>query len=238
MDGLPAPAPSVDQRIVFGGVVRYQSGDKCVGEALSSAHWLAAHNGAGAIFTMDVDDGYESLDAGNPVWTAPVGASLGAHCQCVVGYGTFAGQTCFIIRNSWGTGFGDGGYAYIPVDRFRLVATNIVAVLSAPSLGDGVWASELGIWTVARARERNRSTDPIPDVGCIPADAIDGTIAVGIYPRDARDDNPACDTGRLTLEEDAAAYEHRMSPGDFLPIADADAATLQRVLTMGAQRSA
>lgn len=235
--GLPDPLASVDQRAAFGGVIRYQSGDKCVGESLSGGHFLARKGGVGAIFTMPVDAAYEALNSTSPVYTASPGASLGLHCQLVVGYGTFAGQVCVIVRNSWGTGFGDGGYAYIPLSRFKLIATNVVGVLGGPDLG-GAWASELGIWTIARAMERDRKTDPIPDVGCMPGDAIAGTIARGVYRRDARDDNPANDTGAITGEEATEAIGHLFTPDNFLPIANADTDTLQQVLTMGAQRMA
>ena len=37
---------------------------------------------------------------------------LGGHCMLIVGYDD--AKQCFIVRNSWGSGWGDGGYCYIP----------------------------------------------------------------------------------------------------------------------------
>jgi hypothetical protein len=39
------------------------------------------------------------------------------HAMLVVGYDDgAAGQGHYIVRNSWGTGWGDAGYAYLPYD--------------------------------------------------------------------------------------------------------------------------
>lgn len=37
---------------------------------------------------------------------------LGGHCMLIVGYDD--AKQCFIVRNSWGMGWGDKGYCYIP----------------------------------------------------------------------------------------------------------------------------
>lgn len=40
---------------------------------------------------------------------------LGGHCMLAVGYTTDStGKVMFIVRNSWGTSWGDGGHCYIP----------------------------------------------------------------------------------------------------------------------------
>lgn len=59
---------------------------------------------------------------GTPVFTAfrysqgpvamPSGASIGGHALCIVGFDDT--QKVFIVRNSWGTGWGDKGYCYMP----------------------------------------------------------------------------------------------------------------------------
>jgi hypothetical protein len=46
-----------------------------------------------------------------PDWTA---ATLdGGHAMLLAGYRRKNGQRQFLVHNSWGTGWGDGGYAYV-----------------------------------------------------------------------------------------------------------------------------
>lgn len=40
--------------------------------------------------------------------------SLGGHAMCVVGYKYIGREEYLIVRNSWGTSWGDQGYCYIP----------------------------------------------------------------------------------------------------------------------------
>lgn len=109
----------------------------------------------------------------------------------------------------------------------------MMACLHHIATGGDDYASELGIWTAARALERSRSTDPIPNVGCMPSDAIAGMINQGIYKRNSRDDDESQDTTVSNVEEIVEALAHRCSPSDFLPIAVGDTDTVKRVLSMG-----
>lgn len=62
-------------------------------------------------FGTDVSDAFCAGDLGSGPISAPIGQSIaGGHAMCIVGYD---GDT-FTICNSWGPGFGDGGYC-----RFR-----------------------------------------------------------------------------------------------------------------------
>lgn len=99
--------------------------------------------------------------------------------------------------------------------------------------GVGVQWSEIGIWTGARARERLRSTDPILDVGCQPLDAVDAMVAMGVYPRDARDDAGAT-TGPSDVEEVVSAAAHRFLPTDFMILRDGDTDSMCTALVRGA----
>lgn len=42
-------------------------------------------------------------------------AILGGHAVCLVGYMKLKNRWWGIVRNSWGSGWGDGGYCYIPL---------------------------------------------------------------------------------------------------------------------------
>lgn len=66
-------------------------------------------------FGFTVYQWFESPDAKGfcrPV----VGQSvLGGHCTVIVGYFRLGNVWWAIVRNSWGTGWGDGGYCYMPL---------------------------------------------------------------------------------------------------------------------------
>ena len=54
---------------------------------------------------------------------------IGGHCMVVVGYDdTDPNNKTFIIRNSWGTGWGQKGYAIIPQDMFEQYASDFWTV--------------------------------------------------------------------------------------------------------------
>lgn len=82
-----------------------------------------------ATFVMQVDENYENLTGSSPVWT-PGGRVLGGHGQCVVGYS----PSDFIVLNSWGTGWGDAGYSYIPRATFAAQASEIILLKGGPVL--------------------------------------------------------------------------------------------------------
>jgi Papain family cysteine protease len=69
--------------------------------------WLANH---GPILTrLDVDEMWDrATSTKGKLATYKAGTARGGHAVCLVG---FTSKT-FIVRNSWGTGWGDKGYAY------------------------------------------------------------------------------------------------------------------------------
>jgi hypothetical protein len=69
----------------------------------------ALRRGHCPIFGMTVDDRYSQI--GSRVYDSPGGTQHGGHMQCVVGW--VEALDAFVIRNSWGPAFGEGGYAYI-----------------------------------------------------------------------------------------------------------------------------
>lgn len=65
------------------------------------------------VFGMTVDQDY--MDTGSDGMVSMPKANrvnTGGHAQCIVGYDDNTMR--WIVKNSWGTGWGDGGYAYVP----------------------------------------------------------------------------------------------------------------------------
>lgn len=74
------------------------------------AKWRAWLQNNGPILTrLDVDPAFmDATTTKGKLDTYTPGAGLGGHCVALVGY--INGR--FIVRNSWGTGWGDKGFAY------------------------------------------------------------------------------------------------------------------------------
>ena len=47
---------------------------------------------------------------------------IGGHAVCVVGYDN--SKQMFLVRNSWGSGWGDKGYFYIAYEYFKSYASD------------------------------------------------------------------------------------------------------------------
>jgi hypothetical protein len=71
--------------------------------------WLA-HRGP-VLARLDVDEAWMAGGNGGRLETYDANNTLGGHAVALVGYTSNA----FIVRNSWGTGWGDGGYAFASV---------------------------------------------------------------------------------------------------------------------------
>jgi len=69
------------------------------------------------VFGITVYESFESEEVAKTA-TVPLPQKnekvLGGHAIVIVGYKQINNSNYFIIRNSWGTGWGDGGYCYIP----------------------------------------------------------------------------------------------------------------------------
>jgi hypothetical protein len=69
--------------------------------------WLAAHGPV--MVRLDVDDAfYDAASTSGVLSRYNAGLTYGGHAVALVGYTSRR----FIVRNSWGTGWGDGGFAY------------------------------------------------------------------------------------------------------------------------------
>lgn len=65
------------------------------------------------VFGMTVDQNYMDYRGPGPVaLPGAVRTNTGGHCQVIVGYDD--NLQCWIVRNSWGTGWGISGYALVP----------------------------------------------------------------------------------------------------------------------------
>ncbi|HEY3821684.1 MAG TPA: C1 family peptidase [Polyangiaceae bacterium] len=56
------------------------------------------------------------------------------HTMVIAGYAHFAHGTYFLLHNSWGTGWGDGGYAWIHETTLRRWSLELVAIDAEPLL--------------------------------------------------------------------------------------------------------
>jgi len=100
-----AYAPTADRAGRCVRVWKYES----VGNNDDAKKWLDAVGPLVACL-----DAYSDLGSfvGPQVYhQSPMGTLVGSHCLLVVGYDDL--QSCWIVRNSWGTGWGVGGYGLI-----------------------------------------------------------------------------------------------------------------------------
>ena len=84
----------------------------------------ALANGTPVIIGFDVYDSFEGAwgdiphgQAGSGMMPYPNTSTeelLGGHAVCIVGYDDNLNGGRFIVRNSWGTSWGDNGYFYMP----------------------------------------------------------------------------------------------------------------------------
>lgn len=82
-----------------------------VGSVSDQKKWLDT---VGPIITyISVYNDFFSYGSGVYHKQANVGNSVGGHLMLVVGYDDSPGQNCWIVKNSWGTGWGQGGFGRI-----------------------------------------------------------------------------------------------------------------------------
>ena len=84
---------------------------------------IALHCGYPVLFAMGLHNSFNDWrgDVAKTIYKQPVITSssegyMGHHAMLAVGYDNV--RKCFIVENSWGTGWGDGGYALIDYDTF------------------------------------------------------------------------------------------------------------------------
>jgi hypothetical protein len=86
--------------------------------------WLAT---GGPILTrLDVDDTWDSVGSDGKLTTYHASRTRGGHAVAMVGYE----KDSFIVRNSWGTGWADRGYAYASNDYAFAAFTEAYGVVA------------------------------------------------------------------------------------------------------------
>lgn len=81
----------------------------------------ALSNNHVVVFSMTVYQSFEEGVGKNGIVSLPQldDRETGGHAMCIVGYDDTLLSGCFIVRNSWGTGWGDRGYCYMPYEMFK-----------------------------------------------------------------------------------------------------------------------
>jgi len=85
------------------------------------------------VFGMTVDEGYDNTGRdGMVAMPASKRISPGGHAQMICGYNDNLQR--WIVKNSWGTGWGDGGYCYVP---YAYLGASGVDDIWVPTLAPG-----------------------------------------------------------------------------------------------------
>lgn len=84
--------------------------------------WLAQN---GPLLTcLDVDSSWENADSTGVLDKYDSSSTIGGHAVAIVGYT----PSHYIVRNSWGTSWGDGGFAYVSHSYARQAFTEVYGI--------------------------------------------------------------------------------------------------------------
>lgn len=87
-------------------------------------YWLA--NNGPILVRLDIDETWDNAsETGGQLAEYKPETGRGGHAAALVGYQ----NGCFIVRNSWGTGWGDGGYAYATPHYARSAFTEAYGIV-------------------------------------------------------------------------------------------------------------
>ncbi len=96
------------------GTLFYRNATKITNGMTAVYASLAA--GRPVVVVMSISISFFKIPAGTLLQAPATETPRGTHAVIVVGHGESGGDRCLLIRNSWGTGWGDGGYAWIDED--------------------------------------------------------------------------------------------------------------------------
>lgn len=107
-----------DSQAVASIVDVVQINPKNVKGTLAQGHavWFAIHGAHGLQKTEGAKGGPQVVPAYD-YQTMPSNQRMG-HAMAMMGYRVKDGKTLYLLQNSWGTGYGEGGYAYIDETTF------------------------------------------------------------------------------------------------------------------------
>jgi C1A family cysteine protease len=123
----------------------YISGWHTVGGVADMKAWISSRGPVSTCFTVYNDFFYYA----GGVYRHVTGNVAGGHCVSVVGYDDANG--CWICKNSWGTGFGEGGFFRIAYGNCGIDAE----MWLAEGIADTGWirgAHIAGLWTIDQDR--------------------------------------------------------------------------------------
>ncbi len=107
--------------------------------------WLSTKGPLDTCFT--VYDDFFSYKSG--VYKHVTGGVAGGHCVCCIGYDD--GQGCWICKNSWSAGWGDGGFFRIAYGQCGIDAS----MWAVEGIEETTWLNNqriLGLWTIDQDR--------------------------------------------------------------------------------------
>lgn len=102
--------------------------------------------GIPTLWAMRVGSGFDRRNDGKPWRTHTWGNALDGeytHLVCIVGYDDVAQRWC--VENSWGPGFGDGGWFGVPYSQFAVMSEDWWHIDMAPILWKPVQGFEMTV---------------------------------------------------------------------------------------------
>ena len=112
LDDLAATDPWIPPKTP--GTLFYRDATETMGGLIDI--YASLDDGRPMIVVMNISNSFMDPTPDQPVNAPSSEPRLNTHAVIVVGYGETSGGRCLLVRNSWGTSWGDNGYAWIDED--------------------------------------------------------------------------------------------------------------------------